>query len=84
MRQQHITAIKNFFHSNCKFSFPGKIIRINENLKENIIKNLKKGKTALFFDRYVRSIFIKKADTNFADEQIIFGGECCPEEFRRV
>ncbi|MCX8093000.1 MAG: iron-containing alcohol dehydrogenase, partial [Candidatus Goldbacteria bacterium] len=46
--------------------------------------NLKKGKTALFFDRYVRSIFIKKADTNFADEQIIFGGECCPEEFRRV
>ncbi len=84
MRQQHLNIIKKLYQSHLKFSFPGKIIRINENPQKNIIDNLKKGKIAVLFDKYVHSIFIKKISIDFIDEQIIFGGECSPEEFRRV
>jgi len=84
MRQQHFDVIKNSYSSFQKFLFPGKIIKINGDLEKDLTNNLSDGKSAVIYDKYVRSIFIKKANVNIFDEEITFNGECCPEEFRRV
>lgn len=84
MRQQYFNILKNFYQLNRSFSFPKKVVRVINNLGNHIKKNLVNGKSAVIYDKYVRSIFIKRGDINFFDEQIIFSGECCPEEFRRI
>jgi glycerol dehydrogenase-like iron-containing ADH family enzyme len=84
MRQQYFDTIKKSYSHFQKFLFPGKIIKINGGLEKNVSKNLSDGKSAIIYDKYVRSIFIKKVNVNIFDEEITFDGECCPEEFRRV
>lgn len=84
MKQQHINTIKKLYQSNLLFSFPKKVIKITDNLATNISENIVHGKSAVLYDKYVRTIFIKKVNINFFDEQIIFGNEFCPEEFRRI
>ncbi len=84
MRQQYFKIIKKISQSSPLFYFPEKIIKTDKNLEINIKENLLTGNSVLICDKYVRSLLIKKINLNFFDNQILFGGECCPEEFRRV
>jgi|DewCreStandDraft_4_1066084.scaffolds.fasta_scaffold05341_7 glycerol dehydrogenase-like iron-containing ADH family enzyme len=84
MRQQYFSIIKNLCRIKSLYDFPKKIIKIKGNLENSIKENLIKGKTALLCDKYVRSLLIKKINIDIFDEQILFCGECCPEEFRKI
>jgi len=84
MRQQYLSIIKKFSQSSPLFCFPKKILKDVVNLEISIKDNFLKGKSALMCDKYVRSILIKKININIFDDQILFNGECCPEEFRRI